>query len=733
MLKLKQAFYLSKTWLTVVVLLAITISAVAGSALARPSQQNPTVLRVGYIGDENSDLARGIRLAIEEVNGVGGITGPNGVTYAFEFRSAEVDADDPDSVTAAITTLSNEQVIAIFGPETNALTVPNISALSSAIVPVLTAATDDALLTGDANNNIFRLVAPESVYNTALANYMVTERGLRDMVLIQTDAAWNNSVTAFSTALNQLQAPPSQLIQVTDTAQLMENILTLPEQNPPAVVVFGPANDAVGVLSVLRDNNWGGVFAIRTDEGFSLDQPVLQGVLGVDSWTFGANDQLGRIFIGNYVAQYGAVPSAFSVAGYDAFYALSRVIGTGGPASTVVRQLLSQLSTQTLVRGPVDPAAYGNRSLSRTAYVYELTGQGGARGLLAYDNNIRRELGADNTSTDTSTPSATATPTLQPTFTPPPSATPSVVTGTVNNRTLNVRSGPGTEYGVLDQLREGQQVTVSGRNTDFQWLFIQYNGRVGWISAQYVDLFDPGGLVGALPLVQAPPTPTPGPTQRPAEADLVITGVVFSPSIPQPGVAATATVTIVNNGASNAGPFAVAATFLPGNIYSSQNLGGLASGQTVTTTLSVTFTQTGYVPDLGIVVDLNNEVPEGATGEGNNIYTFAYKVDRAVAVQAQTVLNSGLSINFAGANLDMTWTGSSFNMLGAAKIGMLSGQTYENAYYDQVPGVAVNASFGGPTPGMVFAFITDEGQYGFFRVDNVSGTDVTLTYRVYVP
>lgn len=723
--------YWRKPWSILLLFTLVFAMVIGGTALARPSQQGATVLKIGYLGRADSDMARGLQLAIDEINAAGGTTGPNSVTYVFELVVAEVTPADAAGVSGAITTLTNQQVAAIFGPDSNELAIPNISALSSAVAPVLTAATDDVFLNQDATGNVFRIVAPESVYESALATYMVSERALQRITVIQTDAAWDAAVIAFNTTLNQLQAPPLQVMQITDTTQLMANIVTLPEQNPDAIVMFGTAADSVGVLSVLRDSGWTGVFAIRTADSLSISDPLLAGTLSVDSWTFGAKTELGNIFIGNYVSQYGAVPGPLSVAGYDTLYALSSVISSGGPAPAVVRQLLSQMSTQNLVRGPIDPAAYGARTLSRTAYIFELTGKGGTRGLVAYDNNVLRQLSIP---ADSQGPTATATPLPTATFTPIPSATPNVVTATVNNRVLNVRAGPGTNYPVLDQLSQGEQVVVAGRNDNFQWLFIQYEGRVGWVAAEFVNIFDPGGLVATLPIVQPPPTPTPGPTQRPTDADLIITGVTLSPTSPQPSVPVTATVTIANVGTANAGPFAIATSFLPGEIYSAQNLGGLASGQTITTTLTATFSQTGYVPDLAFVVDLNNQVFEGTAGETNNTFNIAYKVDRAIATQAQSTLNASFSINFFGPNLDMTWTGTQFNMLGAAKIGLMpAGQTYEIVHYDQVPSNATGTSFSNPAPGMVFAIITDEGQYGFFRVDNLVGSDITISYRVYTP
>lgn len=50
---------------------------------------------------------------------------------------------------------------------------------------------------------------------------------------------------------------------------------------------------------------------------------------------------------------------------------------------------------------------------------------------------------------------------------------------------VNVRSGPGTGYGVVDTLYPGESVDVG--NCQGGWCYIQHNGPAGWVSANYLD------------------------------------------------------------------------------------------------------------------------------------------------------------------------------------------------------------------------------------------------------
>jgi uncharacterized protein YgiM (DUF1202 family) len=67
---------------------------------------------------------------------------------------------------------------------------------------------------------------------------------------------------------------------------------------------------------------------------------------------------------------------------------------------------------------------------------------------------------------------------------PPANASP---TGTISAYRLNVRGGPGTFYGVVTQVSQGQSVSLLGRTAYSDWLLIQApNGYTGWINANYV-------------------------------------------------------------------------------------------------------------------------------------------------------------------------------------------------------------------------------------------------------
>ncbi|MBP6469220.1 MAG: META domain-containing protein [Chloroflexi bacterium] len=124
------------------------------------------------------------------------------------------------------------------------------------------------------------------------------------------------------------------------------------------------------------------------------------------------------------------------------------------------------------------------------------------------------------------TPNATAVlPTPEP-------QTPTAVVNAANG--VNVRTGPGSVYPVIGVARFGTEGRVTGRSVDGLWWVVFVTNAPnaqGWVSAQFVDVTNVGGV----PIIPAPPTPTPNSTATPT-------------ATPVPSIAFTADRTVINQG-----------------------------------------------------------------------------------------------------------------------------------------------------------------------------------------
>lgn len=110
----------------------------------------------------------------------------------------------------------------------------------------------------------------------------------------------------------------------------------------------------------------------------------------------------------------------------------------------------------------------------------------------------------------TSTPETTKSP--EPTKTPTPTPKYEVTdlekkAAYLNAGSANFRKGPGLDYKIIAELKEGTAFTVVGKSGD--WYKVKYDGEYGFIKAEFVEY-------GTPPTPKAEKTPSPTPTATPS-------------------------------------------------------------------------------------------------------------------------------------------------------------------------------------------------------------------------
>ncbi len=111
---------------------------------------------------------------------------------------------------------------------------------------------------------------------------------------------------------------------------------------------------------------------------------------------------------------------------------------------------------------------------------------------------------------------ATEAQTEAPTDTPePPTATPAPqeARAVVSSPQINVRSGPGTQYGLAGSANQGTEFTITGKNPAGDWWQVCcVNGQTVWVAAFLVEPSGPVDAVAvAADIPAAPPTATAAP------------------------------------------------------------------------------------------------------------------------------------------------------------------------------------------------------------------------------
>lgn len=373
-------------------LVALLLAALLLTGLTFPTgdathARQATTLRVGYLGAPNSDAANGARLAIDQMNSLGGFPAPDGSTYLLELITL-AEAPTADSLATSATALTAQNVVAVLGPDSDAVMTPdNIAALVNTGLPVFTGATGDTLTDDDAANVLLRLRAPESVYTNALASVLIDDLGLTSIALVHTDAASTQALLTFVQALDARGISAAAKVQLTEASGLLQETQNLVDLNPEAIVLWGPHEDAASMLSVLRKRGWQGTFAYRhADEAARagvLSAALADGVIGVTSWSYAYPGETSRVFLDDYIKAFGEVPGPLAAAAYDALWYLRASIRSVGTDSAALRSDLALGVPLTLVGGELRPADYGNGDLIHIAMVYRL-GFGGGPTVIAH-------------------------------------------------------------------------------------------------------------------------------------------------------------------------------------------------------------------------------------------------------------------------------------------------------------------------------------------------------------
>lgn len=672
-------------------------------------------LRIGVIDYPSGSMVAGARLAADHINDAGGVVGADGTV----FQLTVVDTP-PDNMEIATANMKQASVFAVIGPENDDLIARQMSNLQEIQVPVFTPATSDTLLLSDHTGRIYRSRAAENAQIAGLADYLSTSLATQSIHTIQLDTASTSSLISFANALAVFGLRPSNLAVNQSRLNLRQMAETVALSAPDAVAVFGPPHLAAQAVSQIRDSGYAGdlVYSRAHEPDFAERLPAdfLPGIISLSTWSNTLDDATSREFTLAYGRAFGRLPDAVSAASYDAVHLIAASTARGGS----IFDALAATSSFIGVQGELNPASLLPGETSSNVVVTRLNEYGTANVVARYPDDIDIAVPTREPYPEPTTVPATALPL--------PSATPVGYHLRIKSEYQNVRSGPGTEYDVIGQVIEGAQARILGATVDHSWLVIDFRGQRGWLAAYLVDTFGDRNLAR---IIQPPATPTPEPPQEP---DLLVLSA--RPSRLAIGQSTTLNVTILNQGLSPAGRFAVAGTFEPGGQFAGVNLASLDAGQQATVQLYPNLSGPSGPQSVVIVVDLNQEVYEGAAGETNNqMFVYQYMADRPVLASGTWTTSAG-SIDLDGdASADLSWTGNDLAALGNAAfaaIGQFS--SLSQTHYD-----AINASQANTTivdadqlGQKVYTLMTADGHRGAMQVTDVARKGpITIEYRVY--
>ncbi len=230
----------------------------------------------------------------------------------------------------------------------------------------------------------------------------------------------------------------------------------------------------------------------------------------------------------------------------------------------------------------------------------------------------------------------------------------------VNTGALNVRSGPGVQFSVVDVVYQGNIVTMLGRTADATWIYIRTpNNAEGWVNIEFltynINPFDLPVLGTTQP---ATATPTPQIVQPIAVYGVVNTGALNVRNGPGPLFAIVDTVyfgdTVLLAG-RNADSSWVYGTS-PDGVNGWLNVRYLTLSSPVTTLPVVSSTTPGIpiqpLPTIPAATPAPTAIPNTAVVTAGSLNV---RSGPGVGYTRVTVLGNGEFVYLAGRNLDSTW------------------------------------------------------------------------------
>jgi ABC-type branched-subunit amino acid transport system substrate-binding protein len=119
---------------------------------------------------------------------------------------------------------------------------------------------------------------------------------------------------------------------------------------------------------------------------------MINGMLGVTTWSYAYTARASRVFLQDYVAAFGQIPGPRAAALYDGIWALRAAMVNQGIAPESLKAGLLNAPNQVLVQGILRPTEFANGDISRNVMVYQLEPGGGATVLALFDGPRRMFL-----------------------------------------------------------------------------------------------------------------------------------------------------------------------------------------------------------------------------------------------------------------------------------------------------------------------------------------------------
>jgi len=304
--------------------LTITVAALGLIACGRGASEGTVV--IGHYGSMSGaeatfgqSTARGIRLAVRDVNASGGIKG-----RLVELRSYDDRGTSQEAGTAVTRLITNDQAIAILGENASSLSLAGGRVAQQYGVPMISPSSTNPAVT-QLGDKIFRVCFLDPFQGWVQAKFA------RDTLKAGTAAILYDQGQAYSKGLAEYFRSAFEKLGGTITTEqaytggdqdFSAQLTTIRETDPDVVVVPGYYTDAGNIA--LQARKLGVAAPLLGGDGWESPQLAAIGKDAIEGsyyschYAFEENRPEVRKFYSDFEAEYGEKPDSLGALGYDA-------------------------------------------------------------------------------------------------------------------------------------------------------------------------------------------------------------------------------------------------------------------------------------------------------------------------------------------------------------------------------------------------------------------------------
>jgi len=330
---------------------AETVSQATEAATAAASQAASDTIYLGVSGPLTGQNAqygaqwkKGFDLALDEINGAGGINGHK-LEYVFE----DSQSDPKQSVVVAQKFIADERIVVELGDfsSTASMAASQIYQRAGLVQFGFTNSHPDFTKAG--GDYTWSNSVTQAQASPALADFAVKTLGLKKLAVFYLNTDWGkSSYSLFSTRAKEIGAEiVSEQAYLPDEKDFRSAITAVRDAKPDAIILYSYQADGALIVQQLRDAGLKqpvvGGGSLQSPDFLKLGGPAVEGVYILGEFLASDPNPTIQAFVTKYKARYNEEPDLFAVHAYDTIILIAEAIKLGGPTRQGIHDALGKL------------------------------------------------------------------------------------------------------------------------------------------------------------------------------------------------------------------------------------------------------------------------------------------------------------------------------------------------------------------------------------------------------